>query len=187
MDAFEQAHDELGRLEEIIGRHEDHIFTLRGWMLTVMGGLLAAFYTGNINLDLLVVQIALPAIALLFLSIEVRHSNLVEAVAERAEAVEDQIRLAHSSAAMERSTWYDGPRVSESCRVGAERIWPRIEMTFILNRPFYLVVILISAIVAIGLPPKTRDVRGAESPLSVTGARSIASQPLQSARLLTVS
>jgi hypothetical protein len=154
MDQFEQAHHELSRIQEIIARHEEHIFTLRGWMLTVLGGLLAAYYTGNIHLNLLVVQIALPTIALLFLWIEVRHSNVVESVVNRAEAVENQVSLAHSQTS-ENSAWYDGPRVSEACRLGAERVLPQMQMmTFVLNRTFYVVVILISIVVAIALPPK---------------------------------
>jgi hypothetical protein len=50
MEEIEQAHRELERLQGIITRHEEHMFTLRGWLLTVVGGLLAAYYTDNIEL-----------------------------------------------------------------------------------------------------------------------------------------
>jgi hypothetical protein len=154
MDQFEQAHHELSRIQEIIARHEEHIFALRGWMLTLLGGLLAAYYTGNIHLNLLALQIALPTISLLFLWIEVRHSNVVESVVDRAEAVEKQVSRAHSPT-LKDTVWYDGPCVSEACRTGAERVFPQVKMmTFVVNRTFYVVVILISVILAIALPPK---------------------------------
>ena len=152
MDQMEAAYRELDRIQEIISRHEGHIFSLRGWMLTVMGGLLAAYYTGNIHLQLWIVQLALPAIALLFLFLESRHMNLIESVVERAGTVEQQLREAKLSAG--RKLRYDGPRIGESCQVGAKRILPRLQMTLLLNSAFYIIVILISLVVAIGLPAR---------------------------------
>ncbi len=46
------------------------MFTLRGWLLTVAGGLLAAYYTGNIQLDAAAMRVGLPLVALLFLFVE---------------------------------------------------------------------------------------------------------------------
>lgn len=149
MDSFEQAHEELKRLQEIIARHEGQIFTLRGWLLTVLGGLLAAYYTGNLKLDIVVLRAALPVITVLFLVVESRHANVVESVVERSEEVEQQMRAGSASA-----SWYDGPRVSEACRRGAQRGWPRAGMTFILNRTFYIVVLSIVAVVAFALPAR---------------------------------
>jgi hypothetical protein len=42
MDEAQQAHHELDRLQGIIARHESHMFALRGWLLAIVGGLLAA-------------------------------------------------------------------------------------------------------------------------------------------------
>jgi hypothetical protein len=67
------------------------MFALRGWLLVSIGGLLAAYYTANIDMSALVLRIALLVITLLFLIVESRHVNLVEAVVERATAIEKQI------------------------------------------------------------------------------------------------
>src|SRR5262245_43019540 len=158
MDEIQEAHHELDRLQGIITRHEGFIFTLRGWLLTVVGGLLAAYYTNNIAISEVVVKIALPGIAVLFLLIESRHANLVEAVVERIAALEKRI-----GGARERKTgelgvgWYDGPKVSETCQKGANRWWPRPGMTFVLNSAFYVVVILIIVFATVSLPPKGRS------------------------------
>ncbi len=151
MDAFEEAHRELDRLQEIITRHEKHTFSLRGWMLTVSGGLLAAYYTGNIHLHLLVIQIALPCVAILFLVIEIRHINLIDAVVARAGIVEGLLRANRQHP---KPNWYDGPRVHEVCKRGAQRVFPQFQMTFMLNMVFYIIVLLIAVVVALGLPPK---------------------------------
>src|SRR3712207_119724 len=109
MDEMQQAHHELDRLQGIITRHEGHMFALRGWLLAIVGGLLAAYYTDNIDMSELVLRIALPIIALLFLIVESRHVNLVEAVAERATTLEKRIADARQSG--DQAGWYDGPRV----------------------------------------------------------------------------
>jgi len=41
MDEMQQAHHELDRLQGIITRHEGFQFTIRGWLLTIVGALLA--------------------------------------------------------------------------------------------------------------------------------------------------
>jgi hypothetical protein len=151
MNEMEQAHHELDRLQGIITRHEGHMFSLRGWMLTVIGGLLAAYYTRNIAITEMTMRVGLPVIALLFLFVESRHENLVEAVAERAMELEKSIAAGRRSGT---AGWYDGPRVSEVCADGARRWWPRAGMTFILYRPFYLVVLLIIIVTTIGLPKR---------------------------------
>jgi hypothetical protein len=151
MDEMQQAHHELDRLQSIITRHEGHMFALRGWLLTVLGGLLAAYYTRNIAITETTMRIGLPVLALLFLFIESRHENLVDAVAERAKELEKAIVANRRTGA---SGWYDGPRVSEVCADGARRWWPRAGMTFVLYRPFYLVVILIVVVTTIGLPKR---------------------------------
>lgn len=154
MDEAQQAHHELERLQGIITRHESHMFVLRGWLLAIVGGLLAAYYTNNIDMSELVLRIALLIIVLLFLVVESRHVNLVEAVVERVTALEKRIVDSRQSADQTRVGWYDGPRVSEACRDGANRWWPRRGMTFVLNQPFYLVVILIVVLTTVSLPSK---------------------------------
>ena len=157
MNEIQQAHHELDRLQGIITRHEGHMFTLRGWLLTVVGGLLAAYYTNNIEMSEVVLRVALPVIALLFLVVESRHANLVEAVVERVTALEKRIADSRQLTGQAGVGWYDGPRVSEACQEGANRWWPRHGMTFALNQAFYLVVILIILLVTVSLPPKARS------------------------------
>lgn len=51
MDEMEQANHELDRLRGIIARHEGHVFILRGWLIANVGGLLAVYYTDNIDMS----------------------------------------------------------------------------------------------------------------------------------------
>jgi hypothetical protein len=155
-DQIQEAHHELDRLQGIITRHEGFIFTLRGWLLTVVGGLLAAYYTDNIEMSEVVLKIALPGIAFLFLILELRHANLVEAVVERVTALENRIADARQPTGELGVGWYDGPKVSEACQEGAHRWWPRHGMTFVLNQAFYVVVILIIVFATVSLPPKLK-------------------------------
>lgn len=154
MDEMQQAHHELERLQGIITRHEGHMFALRGWMLVIVGGLLTTYYTSNIVMSEFVLRIFLLMITLLFLLVESRHVNLVEAVVERATAIEKQIEDSRLSEGQHVIGWYEGPKVSEACLEGAKRWWPHTGMTFILNQPFDLVVIVIVLFAAIWLPPK---------------------------------
>jgi hypothetical protein len=149
---MEQAHHELERLQGIITRHEEHMYVLRGWLLAIIGGLLAAYYTESIDLTPSLLRIALLAVVALFLVLESRHVNLVEAVVERAEQVERQIR--HHRDAPGHDDWYDGPRVSEACRDGAKRKWPKAGMTFLLNQWFYIAVLVVVIATTVSLPAK---------------------------------
>jgi hypothetical protein len=152
MDDTEQAHRELERLQGIIDRHEGHIFTLRGWLITVIGALIAAYYAENIHLDDLALRVALPVVALLFIVMELRHINIVEAVASRATVVEKGLAAARQAASP--GWWYDGPKVSETCKEGADRLRPRGGMTLRLYAPVYGVIIAIIVIAMIFLPSR---------------------------------
>lgn len=152
MDEMEEAHEELGRIQGIIDRHEEHMFALRGWLLAVLGGLLAAHYTANIDLSTTELRIAMLLIAAIFLVLETRHVNLIEAVVERATTVEDLIRK-HRKTPNE-VEWYDGPRVNEACRDGARRTWPKSGMTFLLNLWFYVAVVVVVAVTTVSLPAR---------------------------------
>ena len=154
MDEMQQAHNELNMLQGIITRHEGHMFALRGWFLVIVGGLLAGYYTANIDMSAFVLRIALLAIMLLFLIVESRHVNLVEAVVERVIVIEKNIRDSRRTGRQPVVGWYDGPRVSEACQKGAKRWLPQNRMTFVLNQPFYIVVILIVVFITVSLPPK---------------------------------
>lgn len=154
MDDIELALHELDRIQGIVTRHEGHMFALRGWLLTVVGGLLAAYYTDNIQIDVYLIKLGLPSIVLLFLFVESRHANLVEAVVERATQVEKLMAISRETMDEANTGWYDGPKVSQACENGARRLWPREGMTFILYRPFYLVVILIILFATFSLPQK---------------------------------
>jgi len=152
MDEMEQAHKELERLQRIIDRHEGHMFALRGWLLATIGGLLAAYYTDNVEMSALALRLALVAIALAFLVVESRHVNLVEAVVERVGALEKL--MADSRRSAQTAGWYDGPKVNATCRVGARRLWPRSGMTFALNQAFYVVIIVVVVVTTVSLPAK---------------------------------
>ena len=152
MDVMEQAHHELGRLQDIITRHEGHMFMLRSWLLAIIAGLLAAYYTENIELGSTLLRVALLLVVAVFLVLESRHMNLVEAVVERASRVEDSIRRHRHGP--DDASWYDGPRVSEACREGARRMWPKSGMTFLLNQWFYMAVVLVVVVTTVSLPPK---------------------------------
>lgn len=158
MDEIQEAHHELDRLQSIITRHESHMFTLRSWLLAIVGGLLAAYYTNNIDMSALVLRAALLTIVVLFLVVESRHVNLVEAVVDRAAALERLIMDSRQSAVLARGGWYDGPRVSEACQNGANRWWPRRGMTFVLYQPFYFVVVLVVVLTTVSLPSKREPV-----------------------------
>jgi hypothetical protein len=150
MDDMEQALRELERLQGIIDRHEGHIFTLRGWLVTIVGALVAAFYADNIQLNGMVLRVSLLVVAVLFIVMELRHINIVEAVASRAMALER--RIADDRRAADPKCWYDGPKVSQACKAGAERWWPRSGMTLKLYAPVYGVIIAIIVSAAIFLP-----------------------------------
>lgn len=152
MDEIEQAHQELDRIQGIIARHEEHMFALRGWLLAVLGGLLAAHYTANIDLSTTELRIAMLLVAAIFLVLETRHVNLIEAVVERATTVEELIRKYRKDP--HEVEWYDGPRVNEACRDGARRTWPKSGMTFLLNLWFYLAVVVVVVVTTVSLPAK---------------------------------
>jgi uncharacterized membrane protein len=154
MDEMEQAHHELDRLEGIITRHEGFMFTLRGWLLAIIGGLLAAYYTDNVGMSKPILGTALVLIVVLFLVVESRHVNLVEAVVERVTALEALIFRSRYHRDQTATGWYDGPKVSEACQDGASRLWPRSGMTFALNQPSYLVVMLVIVVTTVSLPAK---------------------------------
>jgi len=80
---LDEAHHEIDRLQGIITRHEGFMFMMRGWRLTIVGALLAAYYTNKIAISQTALRIALPLVAPLFFVIESRHPNLVGAVIER--------------------------------------------------------------------------------------------------------
>ena len=152
MDQMDQALRELERLQGIIDRHEGHIFTLRGWLITVVGAIIAAYYADNIQMSDIVLRVALPIVAVLFIVMELRHINLVEAVAQRAVDVENRIVAKRESKSLY-DTWYDGPKVSKACEAGATRLWPRHGMTLVLYLPVYAVILAIVISAVVWLPP----------------------------------
>jgi hypothetical protein len=153
MDEMEQAYHELDRIQEIIARHEGHMNSLRGWLLGIIGGLLAAYYTSNID-SVLVLRIALLLIVILFLIVETRHINLIESVVERAGQIEKKIRDARRNDSKDGTGWFDGPKVNEVCQRGARRRWPRGGMTFLLNQWFYYAVIVVVILTTISMPAR---------------------------------
>jgi hypothetical protein len=52
--------------------------------------------------------------------------------------------------------WFDGPKVNETCQEGANRFLPRHGMTFLLNLPFYVAVILVIFLLLSSLPPRKK-------------------------------
>ncbi len=171
MNDMEQAHHELDLLQAIITRHESHMFALRSWLLAIVGGLLAAYYTANIAMSELVLGFALLVISVLFFVLESRHVNLIESVVARVGDIEKQIASSREQAFQATDGWYKGPMIGKACRDGASRIWPKKGMTFVLNLPFYLVVLVILVLTTVSLPPK----QATESPSTPCAA---SSQPL---------
>lgn len=161
MEQIEEAHHELDRIQDIITRHEGFMFALRGWLITIIGGLLVAYYTDNVEMSEPALAGALVAVSILFWIVESRHTNLIEAVVERAGVIENQI--AGSRQPARDPNWYDGPKVCEACERGVAQIRPFTKMTFKLNLPFYLVVSVIILAVIVSLPPKTQPA-SAETP-----------------------
>ena len=174
MDEFEQAHEELDRLQGIISRHEGHMFSLRGWLLTVAGALLVADHSGTIEIDDKLMRIALPLITFLFLFLEMRHLNLVEAIVERVGKIETDIVRARKTASQNQgastpsASWYDGPLVSESCLKGVKRWFPCRGMTLVLNLPFYILFLMVSLGASFVLPQKQKAQPTATLPLAAT-------------------
>jgi hypothetical protein len=145
------------------------VFTIRGWMLTVIGALLAAYYTENITLDKIWVQIGLPVLAVLFLLVESRHANIVEAASGRATELENEMVAARHPDGTFKPAWYNGPKIGEICREASSRGWPRMEMTFFLNLPFYIVVIAVIVVVTIFLPERKEARNNAPSASQTAG------------------
>lgn len=154
MKVMEQAHHELERLQEVIGRHERHMFAVRGWFIAIVGGLLVALYSKHFNIDEAALQIALVLLAVLFIIIDSRHVNLIDAVVDRSGALEEKIREARGTGLEDGGRWYDGPLLSEACSQGVHRWRPKEGMTFKLNLVFYCVVFIVVAVAAFLLPPK---------------------------------
>lgn len=152
MDEMEQEHHELDRLESIITRHEGFIFTMRSWLLAIIGGLLAAYYTDNISMSKPLLGGALLAIVVLFLVVELKHVNLIEALVERGTDLDALILKARRDGTQ--AGWYDGPKVSIAAQDGANRRLPRGGMTRTLNLPFYAVVGLVVLGTTLSLPGK---------------------------------
>src|SRR5260370_16778342 len=92
MDDMEQAKTELDRIQEIIARHEGRMDTLRGWLLAIIGGLLAGYYTANIEISPLGLRVALIGITILFFWLETRHVNLIYPLTYRSSTAEQQIQ-----------------------------------------------------------------------------------------------
>jgi len=154
MNETDQAFKEIEHLQEIISRHESHVFALRGWMLTVVGALLAAYYTNNIVIDVIYMRWGLPLVSVIFLLIEMQHNNLVEVIATRVLILEQNIYKARKEGLL---NWYDGPKIAECCRAGARRFLPVHRMTFILNLPFYIATVLIILVISFTMPQKITE------------------------------
>lgn len=163
MDELEQAHHELDRLQGIISRHEGHMFTLRGWLLTIIGGLLTAYYTNNLDITEGKLWTALATVTVAFLLLDLRHLNLVEAAVTRVGVVEELIER-RSVRSESKFGWYCGPKVNEACQKGARRLLPVARgMTFGQNQLFYAIVIILISVLVSGLPPRKKS--GFDAPI----------------------
>jgi len=131
------------------------MFALRGWLLAVVGGLLVAYYTENIHISEILMQLALPIVVVLFLVLELQHEKLVEAVVDRSYELETHIACSRQPDGKMPVGWYQGPGVNKACEAGAKHWLRRINgMTWVFYRPFYIVVFLITICVALSLPQK---------------------------------
>lgn len=82
MEEMGQAHHELDHMESIITRHEGFILTMCSCLLAIIGGFLAYYYIDNVSMSKPLLGGALMAIAMLFLVVERKHVNLIEALVE---------------------------------------------------------------------------------------------------------
>ena len=159
MDDLELAKTELDWIQEIIARHEGRMDTIRAWLLAIIGGLLAGYYTANIQISPLELRVALIGITILFLWVETRHVNLIDAVIERSTKVEREIQTARTHGTA--PGWYDGPKLNETAASGVKRRLPLNEMTLKLNLPFYFVVAIVIGLTVVALPQKPKAVEAA--------------------------
>lgn len=98
--------EEWRQLQEIIARHEDHAFKVRGVLYIILAGLAAGYFSEKLINATQFVILALASTALVLL-VELSHRAIVRVAINRAGKVEESLRDPVTSP-------YDGPRVKES-------------------------------------------------------------------------
>jgi hypothetical protein len=102
---LENARFEIERLQDIVARHEEHTFKIRGWLYTVLGALTVSLYTESIALaPLAFSELCIVTIAL-FLAWELVQRSPKRKAIDRVRDVEKMIRL---------DSTYDGPKIADT-------------------------------------------------------------------------
>jgi len=152
MDEMTQAYHELDRIQGIVGRHEGHMFSLRGWLFATLAGIVAAYYSTRLPVSLPEFVIVVVALIVSFIYAELRHVILVDALVARAGTLEKMI-IAAIGPSTSSSPWYDGPRINDVCDVAVRQVFPSLNMTLLLNLFFYY-ALLAAVIVLVWLLPR---------------------------------
>jgi hypothetical protein len=131
--------DELQRLQEIIARHEDHAFKVRGVMYGLLGALSIPLFSDKKVITGETFLILAGIVVLLFLLVELVHRSFVRLAIIRSMTVEEMIRTGKK---------YDGPLVGISL---GQKLLPKIMFEEIFVPSFGLhYTCLILAVIAIG-------------------------------------
>ena len=101
----ETARFEIERLQDIIARHEEHTFKIRGWLYTVLGALTVSLYTTAIGLEPLPFAELAGLTILLFFVWELVQRGPKRNAIERVRAIEEMIRTDKT---------YDGPLIADT-------------------------------------------------------------------------
>jgi len=149
--AMKTALHELDRVQDIVTRHEGHMFSLRGWLFAALAGVVAAYYSSAISVSRVEFAIVVLALVMTFIYAEMRHVILVDALVARAGTVEKMI-VAAREGGLTMSPRYDGPKVNEVCGAAVKRILPKLDMTLVLNLFFYYALVAAALIIVWLLP-----------------------------------
>jgi hypothetical protein len=143
---------ELDRIQVIVNRHEGHMFSLRGWLFAALAGVVAAYYSRGLPASRVEFAFVVLALVVAFIYAELRHVILVDALVARAGAVEKMIVAARGTGASSLPQ-YDGPKVNEVCGIAVkERVFPKFDMTLVLNLYFYYALVAAALILVWMLP-----------------------------------
>ena len=144
---------ELDRIQDIVTRHESHMFSLRGWLFAALAGIVAAYYSSGLTVSRIEFAVVLLALVMTFIYAELRHVILVDALVARAGTVEQMIVAARESGPSMLPR-YDGPKVNEVCGLAVKRVLPKFDMTLVLNLFFYYALVA-AALILVWLLPRT--------------------------------
>jgi len=116
LDRHQIALAELRTLQEIIARHENHEFRIKGWFVAIIGGLAVAIYSVHVPLDLWEYISVATVAAVSFWLWLLYHRDIVRLATERVSAIENSLRIETTITQLPMAIAYDGPKVAISLR-----------------------------------------------------------------------